>query len=114
MRIKIRENLFSGSIRFMLHGRNILKNQPKHHQKSKEEILCELKRMFEYLQEHARGQDEIMADIKNLLCPLKEQSLMLHILSALASIAYRDEAGIVGVVARTPKSLPNIFVMYHG
>ena len=91
-----------------------MKMPQKHHKQTEEDKYRDLKRTFEYPQEHAREQDEITADIKSLLRPIKERSLMLHILSALASIAYWEEAGIVGVVARTPKSLPNIFVMCHG
>lgn len=90
-----------------------MKKQKKHHKQTEEEILCERKRMYEYLQKHARGQDEIMADIKNLLRPLKEQSIMLHILSALASIAYRDESDLLEGVASPMRQLPYLIDLYY-
>ena len=94
-------------------SRNILKNQPKHHKKTKEEVLCERKRMFEYLQDHARGQNAIIADIQSLLRPIKERSLMLHIFSALASIAHRDESDLLEGVASPMRQLPYLIDLYY-
>ena len=90
-----------------------MKKQKKHHKQTEEEKLGDLKRTFEYLQKHARGQDEIMADIKNLLRPIKERSIMLHILSALASIAYRDESDLLEGVASPMRQLPYLIDLYY-
>lgn len=90
-----------------------MKKQKKHHKQTEEEKLGDLKRTFEYLQEHARGQNAIVADIKSLLRPVKERSLMLHILSALASIAYRDESDLLEGVASPMRQLPYLIDLYY-
>ena len=91
----------------------MIKHKPVNSKTSDDVNFQELKMMFEFLEKNSRGQDEIIADIKNLLRPIEERSLLLHIQSALASIAYRDVAEILEGVASPMRQMVYLVDLYY-
>ena len=73
----------------------------------------QMKEMLAYLQKHHRTQEAIMTDIQQILRPIKERSLMVHIQTALASIAQRDEVEILEGVASPMRQMVYLVDMFY-
>lgn len=73
----------------------------------------QMKEMLSYLQKHHRTQEAIMTDIQQILRPIKERSLMVHVQTALASIAHRDEVKILEGVASPMRQMVYLVDMFY-
>lgn len=77
------------------------------------ENMRKIHEMFEYMQQHHRTQEAIMSDIQRILRPIKERSLVIHVQSALASVAHRDEAEILKGVASPLRQMVYLVDMFY-
>lgn len=78
-----------------------------------EKDFQKLKRMFEFMQEHKRSQESIIADIRQLLRPINERSLLLHIQSAIAAMPHRDEVPMLKGMASPLRQMEYLIDLYY-
>ena len=80
---------------------------------SDEKDFQKTKRMFEFMQEHKRSQESIIEDIRQLLRPINERSLLLHIQSAIAAMPHREEVQMLKGMASPLRQMEYLIDLYY-
>ena len=108
-------SLLSKSTRFKKNDMSKKKQKAKsiHNAESDEKDFQKTKRMFEFMQEHKRSQESIIADIRQLLRPINERSLLLHIQSAIAAMPHREEVQMLKGMASPLRQMEYLIDLYY-